>query len=84
MRSREEVKAMVARRQEIVGTCQQRWRRSWETVARRKASGEMVRGDEFVQVKKYRGFSVKMPARSLFWDGGSTIFVVLVSVFKFQ
>jgi hypothetical protein len=36
MRSREEVKAMVARRQEIVGTCQQRWRRSWETVARRK------------------------------------------------
>jgi hypothetical protein len=34
----------------------------------------MVRGDEFVQVKKYGGFSVKMPARSLFRDGGSTYF----------
>jgi hypothetical protein len=38
----------------------------------KRAETETVRGDEFVQVKKYGGLFVKVSARSLFRDGGST------------
>jgi hypothetical protein len=86
MGSREEDEAVVAASGNH-RTCRQRWWaelgdgveeevRAGEagTGTGTEASGETVRGDEFVQVKKYGGVFVKMPARSLFRDGGSIIY----------